>query len=191
MTTQQTIDESPLLERIAQLDQTALSELYDRYARVLYAVAFKILGSAEEAEEVVLDVFSQVWRTAARYNSTRGRVDTWLFMLTRSRALDRLRALQRLTRAVTVSVDNAMMESLSLCNPEEDLLISERRVQVLAALAQLPQEQKQVLELAYYKGMTHVEIAAHTGKSLGTVKTRIRLGLSKLRDALAELALDT
>lgn len=191
MTTQQTIDESPLLERIAQLDQTALSELYDRYARVLYAVAFKILGSVEEAEEVVLDVFSQVWRTAARYNSTRGRVDTWLFMLTRSRALDRLRALQRLTRAVTVSVDNAMMESLSLCNPEEDLLISERRAQVLAALAQLPQEQKQVLELAYYKGMTHVEIAAHTGKSLGTVKTRIRLGLSKLRDALAELALDT
>ncbi len=191
MTTQQTIDETPLLERIAQLDQTALSELYDRYARVLYAVAFKILGSVEEAEEVVLDVFSQVWRTAARYNSTRGRVDTWLFMLTRSRALDRLRALQRLTRAVTVSVDNAMMESLSLCNPEEDLLISERRAQVLAALAQLPQEQRQVLELAYYKGMTHVEIAAHTGKSLGTVKTRIRLGLSKLRDALAELALDT
>jgi len=191
MTTQQTIDESPLLERIAQLDQTALSELYDRYARVLYAVAFKILGSVEEAEEVVLDVFSQVWRTAARYNSTRGRVDTWLFMLTRSRALDRLRALQRLTRAVTVSVDNAMMESLLLCNPEEDLLISERRAQVLAALAQLPQEQKQVLELAYYKGMTHVEIAAHTGKSLGTVKTRIRLGLSKLRDALASFELDT
>lgn len=191
MTTQQTIDESPLLERIAQLDQTALSQLYDRYARVLYAVAFKILGSVEEAEEVVLDVFSQVWRTAARYNSTRGRVDTWLFMLTRSRALDRLRALQRLTRAVTVSVDNAMMESLSLCNPEEDLLISERRAQVLAALAQLPQEQKQVLELAYYKGMTHVEIAAHTGKSLGTVKTRIRLGLSKLRDALASLHPDT
>lgn len=191
MTTQQTIDESPLLERIAQLDQTALSELYDRYARVLYAVAFKILGSVEEAEEVVLDVFSQVWRTAARYNSTRGRVDTWLFMLTRSRALDRLRALQRLTKAVTVSVDNAMMESLSVCNPEEDLLISERRAQVLAALAQLPQEQKQVLELAYYKGMTHVEIAAHTGKSLGTVKTRIRLGLSKLRDALASFELDT
>lgn len=191
MTTQQTIDESPLLERIAQLDQTALSQLYDRYARVLYAVAFKILGSVEEAEEVVLDVFSQVWRTAARYNSTRGRVDTWLFMLTRSRALDRLRALQRLTKAVTVSVDNAMMESPSMCNPEEDLLIAERRAQVLAALAQLPQEQKQVLELAYYKGMTHVEIAAHTGKSLGTIKTRIRLGLSKLRDALAALDLDS
>ncbi|MFB8789482.1 MAG: sigma-70 family RNA polymerase sigma factor [Potamolinea sp.] len=138
MTTQQTIDESPLLERIAQLDQTALSELYDRYARVMYAVAFKILGSVEEAEEVVLDVFSQVWRTAARYNSTRGRVDTWLFMLTRSRALDRLRALQRLTKAVTVSVDNAMMESPSFSNPEEDLLISERRAQVLAALASTP-----------------------------------------------------
>jgi RNA polymerase sigma-70 factor (ECF subfamily) len=190
MTTQPSLDDIPLLERIAKLDQAALSELYDRYARVLYALSFKILGSAEEAEEVVLDVFSQVWRTAGRYNAHRGRVDTWLFMLARSRALDKLRALQRLTKAATASMDAAKVESCSLANPEEILLISERRTQVLAALSQLPQEQRQVLELAYYKGLTHVEIAAQTGKSLGTVKTRIRLGLGKLREALGSQELD-
>lgn len=191
MTTQPSLDEISLLERIAQQDQTALSELYDRYARVLYALAFKILESVEEAEEVVLDVFSQVWRTAGRYDAKRGRADAWLFMLTRSRSLDRLRALQRLTRAATASVDAAIVESSSLCSPEEDLLISERRTYVVAALSKLPPEQRQVLELAYYKGLTHVEIAAQTGKSLGTIKTRIRLGLSKLREALGSLQLDT
>lgn len=190
MTTEPSLDDISLLERIAQQDQTALSELYDRYARVLYALAFKILESVEEAEEVVLDVFSQVWRTAKRYDAKRGRADAWLFMLTRSRSLDRLRALQRLTRAVTVSVDAVVVQSPSCSNPEEDLLISERRTYVLAALTKLPPEQRQVLELAYYKGLTHVEIANQTGKSLGTIKTRIRLGLSKLRKALGSLQPD-
>lgn len=190
MTTQPSLDDIPLLQRIAKHDQAALSQLYDRYARVLYALSFKILASAEEAEEVVLDVFSQVWRTASGYDAQRGRVDVWLFMVTRSRALDRLRALQRLSKAATASVDAAKVESYSLCNPEENLLISERRTQVLAALGKLPQEQRQVLELAYYKGLTHVEIAAQTGKSLGTIKTRIRLGLVKLRLALGSQELD-
>ncbi|MCA1992351.1 MAG: hypothetical protein LDL41_09955, partial [Coleofasciculus sp. S288] len=107
MTTQQSIDESLLVERITKHDQSALSELYDRYARVLYAVVFKILGSVEEAEEIVLDVFSQVWRTAERYDAAKGRVDAWLFTLARSRALDRLRALQRLAKAATASVEAA------------------------------------------------------------------------------------
>lgn len=190
MTTQPSLDDIPLLERIAKLDQAALSELYDRYARILYALSFKILGSVEEAEEVVLDVFSQVWRTAGHYNAKRGRVDTWLFMLARSRALDKLRALQRLTKAATASMDAAKVEFGSLANPEEILLISERRTQVLAALSKLPPEQRQVLELAYYKGLTQAEIAAQTGKSLGTVKTRIRLGLGKLREALGSQELD-
>ncbi|HBB35528.1 MAG TPA: hypothetical protein DDZ80_16845 [Cyanobacteria bacterium UBA8803] len=184
MTTQQSLNEILLLERISEQDKTALSELYDRYARVLHALSFKILGSVEEAEEVVLDVFSQVWRTAKSYKPSRGRVDAWLFAIARSRALDRLRVLQRLARSATASVDAALMQPSLLSNPEEDLLITERRVQVLAALELLPPEQRQVVELAYYKGLTHVEIAAHTGKSLGTVKTRIRLGLEKLRSAL-------
>jgi RNA polymerase sigma-70 factor (ECF subfamily) len=185
MATQPIFDESFILARIAQQDETALAELYDRYARVLYSVAFKSLGSVEESEEVVLDVFSQVWRIAKRYDSQKGRVDTWLFMLARSRILDRLRAIQRVGKLPTTSVDAVEIQiGGSSVDPIEDALIAERRTQVLAALKTLPPEQRLVLELAYYKGMTQSEIAAQTGFSLGTVKTRVRLGLNKLRIAL-------
>jgi len=178
-------DEQSLLEQIAQQDQTALAALYDRYARVLYAVAFKSLGTVEEAEEVVLDVFSQVWRIAGRYDATKGRVDVWLFMLTRSRVLDRLRSLQRTNKTATASIDLAQIQSTKgNVDPVESALIAERQTQVLTALSTLPPEQRLVIELAYYQGLTQSEIAAQTGISLGTVKTRIRLGLSKLRNAL-------
>jgi len=174
-----------LISRIAKQDQSALSTLYDRYARILYAVSFKILGSVEEAEEVVLDVFSQVWKSANRYDGNRGRVDAWLFMLTRSRALDRLRALQRSGKSVASATEMAkVLPDTQICYPEEDVFINERRDRILIAMQQLPQEQQQVIELAYYQGLTHLEIASRTGKSLGTVKTRIRLGLSKLRHIL-------
>jgi RNA polymerase sigma-70 factor (ECF subfamily) len=185
MTTQPVFDDIAIIARIAQQDETALSELYDRYARVLYAVACKSLTSKEEAEEVVLDVFSQVWRIAERYDSKKARVDAWLFMLTRSRVLDRLRSIQRANKNPTISMDAVQIQlPESGVDPVEDALISERRTQVLAALETLPVEQRLVIELAYYKGLTHSEIASQTGLSLGTVKTRIRLGLNKLRVAL-------
>jgi RNA polymerase sigma-70 factor (ECF subfamily) len=185
MVTEPPSHEAALLIRVAQRDQAALSELYDRYARVLYAVAFKSLRSAEESEEVVLDVFAQVWRTAARYDVDKGRVDSWLFMMTRSRVLDRLRTLQRVTKVTVVSENVAEIQTPTPgVDPIENVLISERRDRVLAALSQLPEAQRQVIELAYYKGLTQSEIAAQTNLSLGTVKTRIRLGLSKLRVVL-------
>lgn len=185
MATEPPSHEAALLSRVAQQDQAALAELYDRYARVLYSVAFKSLRSAEESEEVVLDVFVQVWRTAGRYDSAKGRVDSWLFMMTRSRVLDRLRSLQRTTK-VTLASENAaeIQPTTPGVDPIENVLLSERRDRVLAALSQLPEEQRQVIELAYYKGLTQSEIAAQTNLSLGTVKTRVRLGLSKLRIAL-------
>lgn len=183
-----TSEETHLLTRIAQQDQSALSTLYDRYARVLYSLAFRILGSVEEAEEIVLDVFSQVWKLAGRYDPERGRVDAWLFMLTRSRSLDRLRSLQRISKAVESSTEAAKtIPQSQISDPTEDVLISERRDRVLSAMQRLPIEQREVIELAYYQGLTHVEIAAKTGKSLGTVKTRIRLGLNKLRQVLDAL----
>ncbi|GAB4466190.1 MAG: sigma-70 family RNA polymerase sigma factor [Elainellaceae cyanobacterium] len=183
-----TSEETHLLTRIAQQDQSALSTLYDRYARVLYSLAFRILGSVEEAEEIVLDVFSQVWKLAGRYDPQRGRVDAWLFMLTRSRSLDRLRSLQRISKAVESSTEAAKtIPQSQISDPTEDVLISERRDRVLSAMQRLPMEQREVIELAYYQGLTHVEIAAKTGKSLGTVKTRIRLGLNKLRQVLDAL----
>jgi RNA polymerase sigma factor (sigma-70 family) len=185
MATQHGFDEFSLLKRISQKDETALSELYDRYARILYSVAFKSLGSVEESEEVVLDVFSQVWRIADRYDSRKARVDTWLFMLMRSRVLDRLRAVQRLGKLPTTSMEAAEIQIAEpSVNPVENALICERRAQVLAALATLPPTQRLVIELAYYQGLSQSEIAAQTGLSLGTVKTRVRLALSKLRVAL-------
>jgi RNA polymerase sigma-70 factor, ECF subfamily len=188
MTTQRHLDEAILIKRIAKQDSKALSELYDRYARVLYAVAFRMLNVVEETEEVVIDVFSQVWRTAERYDAQKARVDTWLFMQTRSRALDKLRARQRMAKAAIVSVDAGDMEELvSPDNPEEDVVIQERQTIVIAAMKQLSPEQQQVLQLAYYSGLTHAEISAKTGLALGTVKTRIRLGLNKLRNVLEPL----
>lgn len=178
-------DEISLISRIAEQDQTALSLLYDRYARVIYTIAYRILNSSEESEEIVLDVFTQVWRIAKNYNFKKGRVDTWLFMLTRSRALDRLRSHARLNKAIAASEDVLMRHSYT-DSPEEDVLIQERNSYVKACLGDLPNEQRLVLELAYFSGLSHSEIAARTDISLGTVKTRIRLGLKKLREAIGD-----
>lgn len=178
-------DETSLIKKIAQQDREALSQLYDRYARVMYSLAFKILNSVEEAEEVVVDVFSQVWRTAQNYDSQRGRVDNWLFLMTRSRSLDRLRKGLRQSKIIDASTKIVQEKSFVDTNiPEEKLLIRERREQVFAALAQLPEPQRQVIELAYYQGLTQSEIAKQMQISLGTVKTRVRLALKKLRNLL-------
>lgn len=179
------IDDNTLLCRIAQQDQAALSTLYDRYARIIYAIAFRSLRSAEESEEVVLDVFAQVWRIADRYDPQKSRGDTWIFMLARSRVLDRLRKLQSRKPSSGEVLDISEIQvSSSSVDPLDAAVVSERREQVLSVLSQLPDEQRLVLELAYYQGLSHSEIAQSTGISLGTVKTRIRLGLSKLRSAL-------
>lgn len=186
LSTQQQIDEHELLQRVVAKDQAALATLYDRYARAMLGVAYKIVGSLEEAEEVVLDVFGQVWRTAETYSTSRGRLDSWLFMMTRSRSLDRIRALQRTARASSAAEEHAIIDFPSrVADPEQDVLVAERRQVVADALGGLPEGQRAVLELAYYKGLSHSEIAAHTGEALGTVKTRVRLGLSKLKEALA------
>jgi RNA polymerase sigma factor (sigma-70 family) len=184
-------DEVQLVARIAEQDQVALSHLYDRYARVIYAVAYKSLGSIEECEEVVLDVFAQVWRSADRYDSKRARVDTWLFMMARSRVLDRLRGRQRRDKVTDAVISLDPPTSKVSPGPNEHVEIVERRSIVVAALEGIPPEQRLVLELSYYQGLSHGEIAAQTGLALGTVKTRIRLGLEKLRVALQALNWDT
>lgn len=186
MTGQKLGDESLLLVQIARKDQTALAKLYDRYGRASYALAYKILGSVEEAEEVVLDVFSQIWQKAASYDTSRSRVDTWLFMLTRSRAIDRLRVLQRTFRAAQACLEEAKIPTSGIAEPMEDAIVKERSEQVKTALEKLPAEQQQAIELAYYQGLTCAAIAAQTGISIGTIKTRLRLGIAKLRQALSE-----
>ena len=181
MTPQETTD-LELMEAIANSDSSALSHLYDRYARILYSFVFKILGSAEESEEVVVDVFSQVWRNAKSYQPQRGRVDTWLFTIARSRALDCLRKRQRQSKILDATTQT--YEPDATPQPEEELLIQERRSIVKEALTQLPEEQRIVLELAYFGGYSKSEIAEKISVSIGTVKTRTRLGLNKLRGIL-------
>ncbi|MEM9214554.1 MAG: sigma-70 family RNA polymerase sigma factor [Cyanobacteria bacterium P01_F01_bin.150] len=181
----QSIDDVSLLQKIIEQDQSALSQLYDRYARIMYSLAFKVLGSAEEAEEVVLDVLSYVWKKAATYNAKRGRVDGWLFLMVRSRAIDRWRKRQKYASAFEASAIEAKSDMASTSGtPDEMLMISERRDRVLSAMDELPLEQRQVIEFAYYQGMSQSEIANKMGTSVGTVKTRVRLGLSKLRGLL-------
>jgi RNA polymerase sigma factor (sigma-70 family) len=174
-----------LLTRIAQGDQSALSALYDRYAKIIHAIAFKSLRSVEESEEVVLDVFAQVWRIAERYDIQKGRVDTWIFTLARSRILDRLRKLQRTSPSTTFSMDAVEIQpKADNIDLFEEALICERRDRIMTAMNKLPQEQRIVIELAYYQGFTQSQIATQTNISLGTVKTRIRLGLNKLKSIL-------
>jgi RNA polymerase sigma-70 factor (ECF subfamily) len=178
-------DEYQLLERMAARDEGALARLYDRYAPAMFGLALKLLGSREEAEEVVLETFSQAWNSAGGYDRARGRVDAWLFMITRSRALDHLRARARASRTNEALEQAVTLELPRVADPEEDVLLAERRREVLSALGALPTSQRSALELVYYEGLSHAEVAERTGEPLGTVKTRIRLGLSKLRDLLA------
>ncbi len=175
------VDEPQWIYQIAQQDQLALSQLYDRYAQIIYSIAYRSLQSVEESEELVMDVFAQVWKTADRYDSTKARVDTWLFMITRSRVCDRLRSRQRRTKVTDALIAFDQVPTMSE-NPSVEL--AERRSILISALGTLPIEQRQVLELAYYGGFSHREISEQTGVAIGTVKTRIRLGLEKLRSAL-------
>lgn len=182
MTIEPASDDLSLIKRIAGQDQAAMVELYDRYVSTLYAVAFKTLGSAQESEEVVLDVFAQVWRTAARFDVAKTQVDTWLLIITRSHTLARLRSMQQTEKTAIVAAE--LPSNPTESDPIEDVLILERREQIKIALAQLSVEQRQVIELAHYRGLSHTQIAEQLGLPLGTVKTRIRLALNRLRITL-------
>jgi len=172
------------LARMARGEGDAVAELYDRHARPIYSLALRILGDSTEAEDIVQEVFSQAWRQASRYSTSRGAVAAWLFTLARSRAIDRLRA--RRARPVGVSDDRVTDQLVDAGPPVDSLLLSSEQVaRVRAALDELPLLQRTAIELAYFDGLTHAEIADCLEQPLGTVKTRIRLAMLKLRDVLA------
>lgn len=185
MDTPAAVDDVSLLTRIALRDQSAMAALYDRYAKIIYGLAFKSLRSVEESEEVVIDVFAQVWKISDRYDVQKGRADTWLFTLARSRIFDRLRKIRSSKSSTVLSID-ALEVQPKADNVDlfEDVFVKERRSRIMAAMQTVPVEQRLVLELAYYQGLTQSQIAAQTGMTLGTVKTRTRLGLNKLKSAL-------
>jgi len=171
-----------LLHAVAHGDERALAHIYDRYRVVLFGLLVRILNSREEAEDVLQEVFLQVWRRAADFDEKRGRPFTWLVTLARSRAIDRLRALASRER---VAQAGAREESEQISDAASDTIRAEQRDLVTNALAQLPDEQKRALMLAYFDGLTQSEIATRLGAPLGTVKTRMRAGMTKLRELLA------
>jgi RNA polymerase sigma-70 factor (ECF subfamily) len=174
-----------LLQMMATGDESALSAFYDRYRRLVYSLAVRVVGTVAEAEEVVSDVFWQAWQEAGRYNASRGRVYTWVMMMARTRAIDKRRAMQRHGSLVDVMDLQGQETSGTVADPDDDLILVQQRQRVKAALASLPAPQRQALELAYFDGLTQSEIAAALNEPLGTVKTRIRIGLSHLRELLA------
>ena len=179
-----------VLRRMAGGDASALGELYDRYGRTLFSLAVRILRDHSDAEEVVQDVFAQAWRQAARHDATRGVVIAWLLMMARSRAIDRLRA-RRGQPLLQGENAGAMRELADGGRPVDlALLTADQIAHVRAALLALPDVQRLAIELAFYEGLTHAEVAERLQQPLGTIKTRIRLGLLRLRAALPAQAND-
>jgi RNA polymerase sigma-70 factor (ECF subfamily) len=168
---------------VAAGDQQALAALYDATSRTVYGLLLRILSDASAAEEVLLDVYTQAWRQAASYSRERGTALAWLTTIARSRAIDRLRR-GRQEQQRTESLDPAQQFACAGASAEDDARASEVRAVVRAALDSLAPEQREVIELAYYGGMSHSEIAAARGLPLGTVKTRTRLGMMRLREML-------
>jgi RNA polymerase sigma-70 factor (ECF subfamily) len=174
------------VQRVAKGDQAALASLYDSTNRLVYGLILRVLGDSSTAEEVLLDVYTQVWRQAVSYDVGRGSPLAWLTTIARSRAIDRLRSGWQ-DQQRKEPLDLLTDRETGAASPEEMTVASERQRFVRSALALLSPEQREVIELAYYGGLSHSEIAAKLNQPLGTVKTRTRLGMIKLRDALAPL----
>jgi RNA polymerase sigma-70 factor, ECF subfamily len=162
-----------LVRRLAAGDREALGQFYDRHARLVWSLAVRILRDQADAEDVAQEVFVQAWQQAARFDPARGSVEAWLCIMTRSRALDRLR--RRASRRE---------EPETATEVRTEAPQHERAIAVRNALEGLPREQRLALELAYYEGLTHTEIAERLGEPLGTIKTRIRTAMIKIRGLL-------
>jgi RNA polymerase sigma-70 factor (ECF subfamily) len=177
---------SDLLAQVAQGDSQAFAQLYEQTSSLLFTLALRILGHREEASELLQDVYVEVWRKAGVFDSKRGSPMAWLITLTRSRAIDRLRMTSARGRNLTDTIDDTPTHELQsfTLDPLETHATEELRGLVTTAVAELPAPQQEAIELAYYEGLTHTEIATRLNQPLGTIKTRIKLGMSKLRYAL-------
>ncbi len=178
--------EQEILSRVAAGREEAIQELYQKFGRMLVGLARRVLGSQEDAEDLVQDVFLQVWRQASRYDPNRASVSTWLTMITRSRAIDRLRTRRVGDRTIETMKGFGLFPTHEHAAGDRDVLRGERRSRLREVLGELPVEQRQVLNWAYYGGLTQREIAESQGIPLGTVKTRTLLALRKLKTALRD-----
>ena len=174
---------SALIARIAAGDRDAFSRFYDLLAPTAFGLIRRVLRDPEAAAEVLQEVFWQVWREAPQYDPKRGSPEAWLVMRAKTRAIDRLRSIRRRDRTFVAPVDESVARS-SEEPAENPAVVAEDRELVRTALAQLPEPQRRVIEMAFFEGLTQSEIAIRLREPLGTVKTRARLGLERLRGAL-------
>lgn len=178
-----TASDEHLLSQIAGGDRASFAEFYDRHASRVYGLLLKLCRNARVAEDALQEAFLYIWTSRASYDSARGTPLAWLLLVARSRGLDQLRRIGRHS-ALAVEHHDAPQEDTALADASR----SEEAQRAAAALGALPQEQRQAIELAFYGGLTHEEIAGKLSIPLGTIKTRIRLGMQKLRDLLATAA---
>ena len=174
-----TSPDTALISAIRAGDQAAMAVLYDRYSSVVYSVALRVLGETGAAEDVLQDVFLQLWRNPSAFDSSRGNLGAWLAVISRNRAIDVLRK-----RKPESNIEDVVLSVAPDLASEAER--SRMAAKVRGVLGMMPAPQRSALEMAYYEGLTHTEIAAKTGEPLGTIKTRIRAGLSALRKAFQE-----
>ena len=177
------------LDEVRAGNSDALAKLYDETSGLLYGLALRILNDSSDAEEVVLDVYQQVWRSTHRFDPGRGTVWGWLTVLTRSRAIDRLRSMGS-RRARELPIQEGFETRSNSPVPEVESIFAEERKLVRRALGMLAPERREAIELAFFRGLTHVEVAEAMGTPLGTIKTRIRIGMRKMRDVLGPESLE-
>ena len=181
-------DLTHLVSAMAVGQEVAMGELYDLTSGLVHGVALRMLQNAQDAEEVVLDVYMKAWRNASTYSTDVGSVTAWLVMMARSVAIDRIRS--RNAQPKTLELTNLEFSEPggSSATPEPATLERERRARIQLVLSELPAEQREALILAFFGGLSHAELAERLGQPLGTIKTRIRLGLRRLRSVLGESA---
>ena len=180
------LDDEELMQRLAYRDLVAFRALYDRYGNLVYSAALRVVRDAQIAEDMVQEIFLRIWRKPESYVAQRGRFVTWLTSVTRNRAVDEVRSRGRRFRHETASPEEQERElpASEQNDPALTAELSDQRRLIIAALTQIPAEQREIIELAYFGGLTQQEIAERLSQPLGTVKTRIRLGMQKLRAAL-------
>ena len=173
-----------LLDRITDSDTDALSALYDRYGRRVFALAARILNDPISSEEITQDVFLSIWRRGASYNVAKGKFTTWMFGIAHNRTIDELRKRRRDKSRYSDDIDDHLDIAASSISPDDSAVVQSEYALVREVLETLPPPQRRVIVLSYFQGLTQVEIAEKLDQPLGTVKTRMRLGLKKLRTAL-------
>jgi RNA polymerase sigma-70 factor (ECF subfamily) len=185
------IPDSFLIERITHQDTTALSELYDRYGRLVFSIALRILGDAETAEEITQDVFVLVWQKASSFDHAQGKLMTWIASIARNRSIDQLRRVRIRPEGYSIAWEDCCAEDADeQPGIENGVMDNHQRLLLIKSVNALPQDQREALSLAFFYGMTQQEISDKLNQPLGTVKTRIRLGLQKLRAVITSNFLD-